>query len=394
MATRSDSSRVAMRWAKELVEGTTPVGPMTNLRLVSETLAHTKETVVSGELRDDAQIPDVVEVGVSAAGDIAFEMQFKEYDQFLEGLLRNTYVTASYTGAGSAGDIFFEGDPYNRIHTPKDKLPNLKVGMYVKCGGATNAGNNSYFKVTAVTRDTNNKDVFTVDGPLTEEDSSTATIFMSDLRNGTTSMSFTLEKEFKDVARFFSFTRMKVASGSLDLTSRAIATGSFSFMGAQGAHGAATVGTGTAVAAGTQDIMNASQNVGSIQEGGASLATGVQKISFAVDNGLRQQTEVGTKAVTGIGFGRFNVTGALTAYFENGNLWAKFLAHTKTSLHFRLIDSDGDRYLFTFPHIKFTTDTVQAGGNDQDVMEDINWQAVLDTDTGITMQIDKFTASM
>lgn len=391
---RADSSRTAMRWAKEITEGSTPVGPMTNMRLVSESLTHTKETVVSAEIRDDAQIPDVVEVGTSAEGDINFEMQFKEYDQFLEALLRSTFVTASYTGAGSVGDIYFEGDPYNRIHMPKDKLPNLKVGMYVKVGGATNAGNNSYFKVTAVTLNTNNKDVFTVDGPLTEEDSSTATVFMSDLRNGTTSMSFTLEKEFKDVARFFSFTGMKVSRMTMDLRSRQIATGSFSFMGRQGAHGAATVGTGAALAVGTQDIMNTSNNVGSIQEGGASLATGLQAISLTVENGLRQQTEVGTKNVTGISFSRFNVTGALTAYFENGNLWAKFLAHTKTSLHFRLVDVDGDRYFFTFPHVKFTADRVQAGGSDQDVMEEITWQAVLDTDTGITMQIDKFTASM
>ena len=391
---RADSSRLAMRWVKERIEGTTPAEPMTNVRLTSESLKHTKETVVSAELRDDAQIPDVVEVGVSAEGDINFEMQFKEYDQWLEAALRATYVTSSYTGAGSAGDIFFEGDPYNRIHMPKDKLPNLKVGMYVKCGGATNAGNNSYFKVTAVTLNTNNKDIFTVDGPLTEEDSALATVFMSDLRNGTTSMSFTLEKELKDIGRFFSFKRMKVGGMTLKLTSRAIATGSFSFMGSQGAHGAATVGTGAAIAAGIQDIINASHNVGSIQEGGVSLVTGVQDLSLTVANGLRQQGEVGTKEITGIGFSRFTVTGTLTVYCENGNLWAKFLAHSKSSIHFRLIDTDGDRYFFTFPHVKFLTDDIVVGGNDQDVMETIGWQAVLDTDTGITMQIDKFTASM
>lgn len=392
---RADSARVAMRWLKERTEGTTPSEPMTNIRFVSESLVHTKETVVSSEIRDDRQVPDVIEVGVSAVGDISVEMQFREYDQFLEAVLQGSFVTASYTGAGIDGDVQFEADPYNRIHTPKDKLPDLKVGMYVKVGGATNSGNNGYWKVTAITRNTNNKDVFTVDGPLTtDENNSTATIFMSSLRNGTTKSSFTLEKEFKDVGRFFSFTGMLVSRMAMDLRSRQVATATFSFMGRQGAHSAATVGTGSALAAGTQDIMNASHNVGSIQEGGAALATGLQQITFSVENNLRQQTEVGTKNVTGMGSGRFVATGRLTAYFENGNLYAKFLNHTKTSLHFRLVDTDGDRYLFTFPHVKFTADPVQARGNDQDVLEEIDWQALYDVDTGITMQIDKFTASM
>ena len=390
---RADSSRVAMRWLKERTAGTTPAEPMTNVRFVSEALAHTKETVVSAEIRDDRQVPDIVEVGTSAGGDISVEMQFKEYDQFFEGVLQGTFVTETYTGAGIAGDVFFEGDPYNRIHTPKDKFPNLKVGMYLKAGGATNTGNNSYFKVTAITRNTNNKDVFTVDGPLTEEDSSTATIIHSSLRNGTTKNSFTLEKEFKDVARFFSFTGMVLSRMAMDLRSRQIATAVFSFMGRQGASAAATVGTGAAVAAGAQDIMNASHNVGSIQEGGAALATGLQQITYTVENNLREQSEVGTKNVTGMGSGRFVATGRMTAYFENANLFTKFLNHTKSSLHFRLVDTDGDRYFFDFPHVKFTADPVQARGNDQDVMEEIDWQALLDVDTGITMQISKFTAS-
>lgn len=180
---------------------------------------------------------------------------------------------------------------------------------------------------------------------------------------------------------------------TMDLRSRQIATGAFSFLGRQGASAAATVGTGTANAVGTQNIINASHNVGSIQEGGAALATGIQQITYTVENNLRQQAEVGTKNVTGIGSGRFIATGRLVAYFENANLYTKFLNHTKSSLHFRLVDTDGDRYFFDFPHLKFTADPVQARGNDQDVMEEIDWQAVLDVDTGITMQICKFGAA-
>lgn len=389
---RADASRTAVRYVKELVWGTTPATPMTNLRFTGESLAHRKETVVSGEIRDDRQIPDVIEVGTGAGGDINAEMSFGEYDAFIESALQSTFTTVVITGGGVANNILFEGDPYNRIHVPSGST-DLPVGIYVKVGGATQSGNNSYFKITARALNTGGSDVYTVDGPLTEEDSSTATITASYLRNGTTPLSFTLEKEFKDVARFFSFTGMEAAHWTQDLRARAIATTTFSFIGKTGAQAAATIGTGTAIAMGTQEVMNASNNVGSIQENGVSLATALQALAFTVENNLREQSEIGTKNVTGLGSGRCNVTGTVTAYFQDAALYTKFLNHTATSLHFRLIDANGDRYFFTFPLVKFTTDAVDASGNDQDIMEELGWQALYDPITGITIQIDKFTAS-
>ncbi len=179
-----------------------------------------------------------------------------------------------------------------------------------------------------------------------------------------------------------------------------IATGAFDFIGESATNGTASIGS-TYTAATTTDVMNAVSNVGQIMEG-ATLATlsgiFVQELGFTVNNNVRGLTAIGTLGNVDLGVGTCEVTGTLNTYFENGDLYAKYLAGTETALSFKVEDTVsgntwGNAYVFTFHRVKYQSDAVNVGGLNSDVMENLTWQAIRDATYNCTVQIDKFATT-
>lgn len=384
--TLADTSRAQLRHIAESTWGTTPASALTDLRITGESLTYSIGTVQSDEIRSDRQVPDVVQTSFAPEGAFNFEWSYAEYDAFLEGAFQSDWVTGSHTGAGAADDFKFDSSAQT-ITGQSGDFTGVVPGVYVKVTGAA-SNNNGTHEVASATDTV----ITLVAGSLgTTEDSIAATVAWAFLRNGTTAKSFTLEKEFTDVTQFISFTGMRVEGFSLDVQSEQLITRSFDFQGKAAAIAATTVGTGGPTASQTNDVMNASVNVGNVQEGGTAIA-GIQALSLAVANNLRGQTEVGQTARAGVGSGRCVVTGDLTAYFQDETLYSKYLDNTASSMHFRTTDAAGNQYLFTLPRVKYSDGDVVAGGPDQDVLVNLSYQAILDSTTGTTIQIDRFAA--
>ena len=90
--------------------------------------------------------------------------------------------------------------------------------------------------------------------------------------------------------------------------------------------------------------------------------------------------------------GRVDITGSLTVYFQNNALYDKFTQVQTSSLSFVIEDGAGNCYIFTLPKIKYTALSAVAGGPDQDVVLDMEFQALRDDSTNATIQIDRFAA--
>jgi hypothetical protein len=187
---------------------------------------------------------------------------------------------------------------------------------------------------------------------------------------------------------------MMVSSLSLNVQTEQIVTGRFDFMGSS-ATLAQTTTAATITAASTTNVMNAMNNVGTIQEG-ASLSnlTGVflQNISFSVNNNLRTISQIGSNTLGDIGGGECAISGQLTAYFNSDRLYDKFLGDTESGLTFTLSDGDGNSYVFLFPRIKFTQNDVHTPGKNQDVWESVSWMALYDSSEGCQMRITRTLA--
>lgn len=213
--------------------------------------------------------------------------------------------------------------------------------------------------------------------------------------NEITPQSFTLETGFNDVNKHFIQDGMRVGSFSLDVSSGSIVTGAMSFNGKETATLLETkLGSAPYVAleSTATEVMNATTNVGNLTKNGAVLSTAVQSLSLEGDASLRNQNAVGSKFPKGIGTGRFNLTGSLTAYFEDLTMYNHFLDHDTISIGFDFQDQEHNVYFYTVPALKITSDPVAPGGIDQDVVEEMEWSALRDPATQCMLQVDRFSS--
>jgi len=382
-----------MRQAVETTFGVIPVaGNNKSLRIIGESLKDNIVKTQSKEIRNDRQISDLILSDRQAAGGIQFELSYKEYDDFIEAALQGSWatnqinptspqtitatITLGTTVTASAGTPFL----------------NIVAGQWLKFSGFSTPANNGYFQVASFTSSTVlvfAAATFTNEGPT-----SSVIVSGSRLTNGTTNRSFTLEKEFNDVAQFIAFRGMTVGKLALQFGAGQVVTGSIDFNGKDGqTPTAVTAMPGVTAASQTFDVMNCVSGIANILEGGVALvSTYAKSLSFEINNNLRDQDSVGNLGAIGVGSGQCMVTGKIDVYFADATYYNKFTSNTNTSLSLRTVDSSGNGYIWTFPKVRYSDATVVAGGINQDVMASLTWEAIMDATTGKTIIVDRVGA--
>ena len=268
--------------------------------------------------------------------------------------------------------------------------------------GTTFAGGDAslhgFYTITAVDDDT-----ITVDRAVsTDANVGTAVITIkgAHLRNpgvisDITKQSFSIETGFTDISKFFVKRGQRVGGFNMSATAGEIATINFDFMGRDVYTAVATVlgGAGyTVLPSTTTEVMNATDNVGAIYKNGVELSSAIQSIEMSGEASLREQRAVSSKFPAGIGYGRFNLSGTVLAYFDTLDFFNDFLNHVTVSLAWDFKDVGNNTYWFTMPAVKFTSDPISPGGIDQDVMEELEFQAFRDPTYQTQLMIDRFSS--
>lgn len=392
----SDSNRLQIRYIEETTWGVTPAtAPMQELRFTGESLRFNISNEVSREIRSDRQVSDLIQAGADCSGSLEWELSYGTYDAFMAAALFSDWsadlnlsetntisATASgFTASGGAGHDFADIQP----------------GQWIKVGGftANDGENNGFYRVLTAAAGT----LTTSPAPAGLEAAAagkTITVNGSMLRNGTTKYSFSLEKVFDDLSPkvYEAFVGMMVNGFSGSVQANSVLSGSFEFIGKTASAGTVSVSPGSVNDATTSDVMNAVANVASIQEAGSDVSSGlVSALEFSVGNNLRGQSAIGVLGFRGVGVGKMDVTGSLTAFFENKNLQDKYIAGTESSLSFRVNDAKGNTYIFSFPRVKFESSEQSAGGQDSDIMQALNWRSIRHATYDCQIQIDKFAGA-
>jgi hypothetical protein len=207
--------------------------------------------------------------------------------------------------------------------------------------------------------------------------------------------SFTIETGFTDVGKYFRSNGLRVSSFEMNVETGAIVTGTFNFMGRETINSnSSLLGNApyTVLPTTSSEILNATANVGQVSKNGAELATALRSITISGDNNCREQPAVGSKFPAGIAYGRFMLTGNITAYFETFDFYTNFIQHETISLGFDFEDVDHNKYFFTVPAVKITTDPISPSGIDTDVEEEMEWQAQRDPVLNTQFMIDRFSS--
>tara|TARA_X000000950_G_scaffold289075_1_gene409568 strand:+ start:2443 stop:3444 length:1002 start_codon:yes stop_codon:yes gene_type:complete len=222
-------------------------------------------------------------------------------------------------------------------------------------------------------------------------------------QNGTTQTSYAIEKKTTDGSTNFFQLYQGMVPASLELTgeSGSFVTGTVGFVGAKVN---AMSGSGTltsTLTTSTQPFSTVDSNTNiKFNTGAASVTnaeygelTNVVPTAFSLnfDNGLRAQTQIGTTDLAGIGAGRFTATGSLTVYANHADsqtLFNNYINTTRFGMCIQIGNST-DNYRFYLPEVIITSAQVLAGGNDEDVLMELEFQAVK-----TTVGSDNFTVQL
>lgn len=209
------------------------------------------------------------------------------------------------------------------------------------------------------------------------------------VKNGVTKSSFTIEKTYEQgtTDTYLGYTGMVVNTMSLNIAVQEIVTGSFGFMGKGGYVSNAIISGATYADSPLNDVMSAGLSFSGLAITGAG-SPNLTGLTLEINNNTRMQPVVGSIDSLGVGLGRFTVTGTATMYFENKTAYELFLAGTATDLEFTLSDGDND-YDFVIPRLKFSDGDVPVGGNDQDVILTLPFQALYDDTLEGTIEITR-----
>lgn len=208
------------------------------------------------------------------------------------------------------------------------------------------------------------------------------------VKTGTTQRSFTVEKQFLDVAQFLAFPGQRIDTLGLALRTGQIASGSVGFVGRKSNPMSATTVRATTAAAPTNPVMAPVDSISLLQEGGAAVA-GVSEVTISLANSLRPLNVLNSADSLDVNAGRQRVSGTMNMYFQDAVQFAKFTSLATSSIAVTIGGASTLKYAILVPKIVITKSSVVAGGGDADLMVAMEWSAVKDTVTGTLIQVTR-----
>ena len=382
----ASTSRVQLSYIKEVTFGVTPAtGTVRKLRITGESLNFTINKETSSEINDSRSSSSMIPTSAEAAGGVQAEMQFAEYDPFIEATLQGTFSGIGGTGVSTAFEATITATSITATVAPTgtSAFTTLQLGQWFTLSGTSTANDGKLFRVSKTTAPT--ATVITLDpgtpgvagGPYVA-----TKVLAARLTNGVTQPSFTLQRTIGDVGEYFSFRGMTASSLSLSVASGSLSTVEFSFMGKDSGQSSSTLLPASVTESQSYQIMSGvSGTTCALWAKGAPLAgTFINSISLSYDNSLRQQTALCALGAIGIGSGQINCTADIEVYFASGaTFYREMLDNTNIEIAFTSYDAEGNGYIFTLPAANVSSYTVNAsGGSDSDLMASISLTALRD----------------
>lgn len=212
------------------------------------------------------------------------------------------------------------------------------------------------------------------------------------LKAGTTRRSFTVERYFGDIQSadkpYHRFSGVEFNTLQLQVNANAMVTGTVGVVGKDLTTATAIVAGATYTDASTTSPLDSF--TGTLNEAGTPIAV-ITEIQLNLDNGLDPRFVVGSKTTLRPSIGRSNISGQITAYFENSLLLDKFINETESDIEFNLPDGAGNNLKIKLPRIKYNGGQPDVQGEGPITLS-MPFQALLDDTTGTNIIIERTPA--
>lgn len=391
----ADGSGHSLFVVEETVPGTTPTNPaLIQVRNTGTTLALNKDSLQSEEIRDDRQISDFRLGANQVAGDIPFELSYGSFDLLLEGALlsdpwapiADTTVISIDSALGtftrSTGDFLADG---------------FLAGQTIISSGYVDSNNNGRFTIDSLT-----DLVLTVspaDGQTqtTEAGGGDEQILTANqiIKAGKTRKSLSFIRYFSDVLPadkpYHIFTGNELNQLQLTIAANTMVTGSFSVVGRGQTLANDLTGLGTPTYPAVSTTKPLDSFTGVLKEGGTTIAV-ITEVSLTLQNGIEPKFVVGSKDSIAPSIGRSNLTGQITAFFEDSTLLEKFINETESDIEFTLPDAAGNQQTYRIPRVIYTGGQPDVSGEGPVTLA-MPFQAVLDATQATNIVIERLSAA-
>lgn len=207
------------------------------------------------------------------------------------------------------------------------------------------------------------------------------------LKVGVTPKFFSIEDYAADIDQARLFTGMAVSTMGISLAPNQMVTTTFGMIGKDMTISAVQKTQTAASGAAPFDSYSGDVSIGNV---GSSSAVGiVTGIDFTLTNSFAPTFVVGDDSAPSLEYGRAEVEGTFTAYFEDTALINRFLNETETELKVSVNDPTGlNAYTFLFPRVKINSADVGVDGPTSRIIN-LSFVALYDATTGSNLVISR-----
>lgn len=215
------------------------------------------------------------------------------------------------------------------------------------------------------------------------------------LKNGNVIKTAAFEKTFETGATdvFARYRGCRFNTLDLQLSSKQNVTANWGIMGLGSPDPENAIVTGaTYTDPTTSPVLNAALNVGSLAITGITASPKLQSLSIRINNGLYPVDVIGQYETYDFGLGLFDVSGTMTAVFENKDLFQAIISHADLSLSFTIGASANNKYTFAIPKLKANNGSPVGSGNGRAVVMEVPFTGIFDATLGATMSVTRAVA--
>ena len=207
------------------------------------------------------------------------------------------------------------------------------------------------------------------------------------LKVGTTPKFFSVEDYAADIDQARVFTGLSVSSLAISLAPNQMVTTTFGMVGKDMTISGTEKTQEDASGAAPFDAYSGDISIGNVGAGSAvAIVTG---LDFTLTNSFAPTFVIGDDSAPSLEYGRAEVEGTLTAYFEDASLINRFLNETETEIEVSVDDpTGGNAYTFLFPKVKINSADVGVDGPTSRMIS-LSFVALYDATEGTNLKITR-----
>jgi len=207
------------------------------------------------------------------------------------------------------------------------------------------------------------------------------------LKVGVSPKFFSIEDYAADIDQARLFTGMTVSTMAISLAPNQMVTTTFGMVGKDMTVSGTQKTQDAATAAAPFDSYSGDIGIGNV--GSPSTVAIVTSLDFTLTNSYAPTFVIGDDSAPSLEFGRAEVEGTMTVYFEDAALITRFLNETETAIQVSVDDPTGaNAYTFDFPRVKINSADVGVDGPTSRMIS-LSFVALYDATMGTNLMITR-----